>query len=478
MSPAAPPRPTIGKISYTSADITLQPVVTYTGPVSWYEVRVQEVATDNVESFKERKKRDIQKTSFELEATDLTAVLTPQLVGHSTIFTVGDNKTYGNVRNKPLSNRKSYRIYFVVHSSLNNVSKWNVSSTEFPLHLLSEDVNQKTISVVGLVVIILAITLLLVLLLLVFCYRCRRNRKNTYTDHVNKTQEEKDDEPLEKYWNTTYSTHESRFIVVNIDFLPVKPSAPHSALPDKPSISSINKQLPSNQETNSVSNPERNNKTCPVTFREEFEILNKLPRPKYSSNEAQKIENAKLNRFSRLLPYDHSRVRLKPDSSSSNTYINASQITIPGYNTTNTTSTYIAAQSPFNSETMRDFWRMIYQQEVRVVVMLTKHVEDKIIKCSEYFPKVVDQSFTFDKFVMRVINVDNHADFSITEILLELVGGKQMNLYIFRLFEWPEKRAAYSTALIDMRRKVRIILFVILQLAFTFHVIEIMTSQF
>lgn len=466
MSPAAPPRPIIGKISYTSADITLQPVVTYTGPVSWYEVRVQELATDNGESFKERKKRDTQKTSFELEATDLTAVLTPQLVGHSTVFTVGDNKTYGSVRNKPLSNRKSYRIYFVVHSSLNNVSKWNASSTKFPLHLLSKDLNQRTISVVVLVVIILAIALLFVLLLLVFCYRCRRNRKHTYIDHVNKTQEQKDDEALEKYWNATYSTHESRFIVVNIDFLPVKPSAPHSALQDKSYILSINQHSPSNQETDSVSNPERNSKTCPVTFREEFEILNKLPRPKYSFSEAQKIENAKLNRFSRLLPYDHSRVRLKPDSSSSNTYINASQIKITGYDTTNTTSrftrTYIAAQSPFNSETMRDLWRMIYQQEVRVVVMLTKHVEDKIIKCSEYFPKVVDQSFTFDKFVMRVINVDSHVDFSITEILLELVGGKQINLYIFRLFEWPEKRPAYSTALIDMRRKVRIILFVIL----------------
>ena len=457
LTPDAPPSPKIVNKSYTSVDVTLQPVVTYTGPVSFYEIRVEVLSTENSVTLNERKKRKVQETSFE-HRSSLNAVLTPQLIGYSTVFTVGDNKTYGNVRNKPLSNRNLYRIHYVIYSSLNNVSKWNASSMESAFHLLSEDENQGTISVVVVLVVVLILVLLFSVLLIIFLYRNIWNRKHPYIAHVNKSIQWTDDEALEKHWNATYSNHERRFIVVNRDFLPTKPSSSLKSGHSNEPFNFFRKQhLPAKQQIQSAS---RDTNVDPVTFRKEFDSLNEPLRTRYTFNEATKIENTKLNRFSRLLPYDHSRVRLEPDSSSTNTYINASITKIPDYNNyiNGVNRTYIAAQSPFNMETMRDFWRMIYQQQVRVVVMLTKNVEDKIIKCSEYFPKIVGQSFTFEQFIMRVINVDSHVDFSVTEIMLELIGGKKMNLYIFRLFEWPEKRfAGYSLPLLDIRGKVSIL---------------------
>lgn len=464
MSPVAPPSPTVVKVSHTSIDIALQPVVIYTGPVSWYQIRVEILQTELAATFQERRVRE---NSVPHETGDLTAVLFPNWIDYSTIFTVGDNKTFGGVLNKPLSNRNAYRIHYVVYSSLNNVSKWNASSTASPVRLLS-DRKQEPFSETAIVLIaaaILIFLLFIIFLLIVYFYRNQWNRKRQYISNIEKNLEYSEDEVLEKYWNATYSIHERRFIVVNIPFIPTKDSSPHpSTRPNNSSITPRKVQLTPNKQTKTSSRQKINADKYPVTFRKEYDALNELPKPKYTFNEATKTENANLNRFSHLLPYDHSRIRLKPDLSSRSTYINASVISKPDSKDSTDASNrhdithhnYIAAQSPFNPETMRDFWRMIYQQQVRVVVMLTKNVEEKIMKCSKYFPEIVGQSFTFEQFVMRVVNVDNYVDFNITEILLKLTGGNQMSLYVFRLFEWPDKRTVgYTLPLLDMQRKVR-----------------------
>ncbi|XP_072311926.1 receptor-type tyrosine-protein phosphatase H-like [Eucyclogobius newberryi] len=90
-------------------------------------------------------------------------------------------------------------------------------------------------------------------------------------------------------------------------------------------------------------------------------------------------ENKSKNRFINVLPYDHSRVRLT-SSSPHNDYINASYI--PGYNSK---KEFIAAQGPLPS-TVRDFWRMVWEQKVRGIVMVTNCTEGGRIKCEQYWP--------------------------------------------------------------------------------------------
>ncbi|KAG7224368.1 hypothetical protein INR49_004710 [Caranx melampygus] len=81
-------------------------------------------------------------------------------------------------------------------------------------------------------------------------------------------------------------------------------------------------------------------------------------------------DNIKKNRYKDILPYDQSRVVLFPLTSNSDSdYINASFI--KGVVADNK---YIACQGPLSS-TVIDFWRMIWQHDVKVIVMACREIE-------------------------------------------------------------------------------------------------------
>ncbi|XP_011684327.1 PREDICTED: receptor-type tyrosine-protein phosphatase alpha-like isoform X2 [Wasmannia auropunctata] len=80
---------------------------------------------------------------------------------------------------------------------------------------------------------------------------------------------------------------------------------------------------------------------------------------------------------------DKTRVILKklPDDAHSD-YINANYIT--GYKKE---KQYIATQGP-KPNTVIDFWRMIWQENVLIICMLTNVVENGKIKCEQYWPDI------------------------------------------------------------------------------------------
>ncbi|XP_017010293.2 receptor-type tyrosine-protein phosphatase H [Drosophila takahashii] len=85
------------------------------------------------------------------------------------------------------------------------------------------------------------------------------------------------------------------------------------------------------------------------------------------------------NRYADIYPYDKNRVILDIDAEGSD-YINASFI--DGHTRK---KEYIATQGP-KPESVMDFWRMILQYNVRVIVQVTQFREGNIIKCHEYYP--------------------------------------------------------------------------------------------
>ncbi|XP_033233871.1 receptor-type tyrosine-protein phosphatase H isoform X1 [Drosophila pseudoobscura] len=85
------------------------------------------------------------------------------------------------------------------------------------------------------------------------------------------------------------------------------------------------------------------------------------------------------NRYADIYPYDKNRVILDIDAEGSD-YINASFI--DGHTRK---KEYIATQGP-KPESLMDFWRMILQYNVRIIVQVTQFREGNTIKCHEYFP--------------------------------------------------------------------------------------------
>ncbi|XP_063750219.1 receptor-type tyrosine-protein phosphatase H-like isoform X2 [Eleginops maclovinus] len=115
-------------------------------------------------------------------------------------------------------------------------------------------------------------------------------------------------------------------------------------------------------------------------FSQEYESL--LPvGTDQTQNAATLPENKPRNRFNNVQPYDWCRVKLAtPNSNGNSDYINASYM--PGYSSS---KEYIAAQGPLPT-TVNDFWRMIWEQRVRGIVMVTNCTEGGRTKCERYWP--------------------------------------------------------------------------------------------
>uniref|UniRef100_A0A9J8A6J9 protein-tyrosine-phosphatase n=2 Tax=Cyprinus carpio carpio TaxID=630221 RepID=A0A9J8A6J9_CYPCA len=113
---------------------------------------------------------------------------------------------------------------------------------------------------------------------------------------------------------------------------------------------------------------------------EEYEDLKDVGRNQLQ-DAALLPENRGKNRYNNILPYDSTRVKLSyVDDDSCSDYINASYI--PG---NNFRREYIATQGPLPG-TKDDFWKMVWEQNVHNIVMVTQCVEKGRVKCDHYWP--------------------------------------------------------------------------------------------
>ncbi|XP_053329480.1 tyrosine-protein phosphatase non-receptor type 18 [Spea bombifrons] len=101
----------------------------------------------------------------------------------------------------------------------------------------------------------------------------------------------------------------------------------------------------------------------------------------YSTETGERQENQKKNRYKDILPYDETRVPVKLLAEEvGSDYINASFI-----QGLDSKPRYIATQGPLN-HTVLDFWRMIWQYNVKVIVMACREMEHGKKKCERYWP--------------------------------------------------------------------------------------------
>lgn len=89
------------------------------------------------------------------------------------------------------------------------------------------------------------------------------------------------------------------------------------------------------------------------------------------------------------------RVKLTPTKDNKHGYINASHVTMAFDGAI--TQHYIAAQGPLPHTTL-DFWQMVWEKSINLIVMVTNFTESGAPKCFTYLPLCNDAGKSVARF--------------------------------------------------------------------------------
>ncbi|GAA6095936.1 tyrosine-protein phosphatase non-receptor type 22 [Tachysurus ichikawai] len=152
----------------------------------------------------------------------------------------------------------------------------------------------------------------------------------------------------------------------------------------------------------------------------------------YSTKAADRQDNVKKNRYKDIVPFDHSRVKLSLNTSKNDTdYINANFIRgVFG------PTEYIATQGPL-PHTVLDFWRMLWEYNVQVIVMACREFEMGRKKCERYWPERLVDVFLCDPFTIHCESEENKGDYLIRSLKVTFKNSSR-TLKQLHYMNWPD----------------------------------------
>uniref|UniRef100_A0A8C6UE47 protein-tyrosine-phosphatase n=1 Tax=Neogobius melanostomus TaxID=47308 RepID=A0A8C6UE47_9GOBI len=456
----------------TTITILLKPAQSRGAPISAYQLVVKELR----KSKSRRAAEDPQCFSAPFNFRNasildspyyMAAELPPSSLTMVQPFTVGDNKSYGGFWNPPLSPAKSYSIYFQAVSRSNGETKIScVRLANKGAVIQDSDAMEpekqvdSTVKMAGVIAGILMFIIILLGLLLAFK---RRRHAYSYSYYLKLAKKQKE---------TASSSTQQR------EMGPVS-----TADKSTTKVSTLRKDDPfstSSQELNgfdssqvSLSQPSLTLQSFPYAgcesvelsyqsairvadllqhitqmkcgqgygFKEEYEVSlgRGTGRP---WDTAKKDENRNKNRYGNIVAYDHTRVRLpllegEPHSD----YINANYIDVIYRSPPVRLS--LCPAGPMQ-ETVRDFWRMVWQENSASIVMVTNLVEVGRVSRMDYIKVTLIETEPLAEYVIRTFSVQKKGHHEIRE------------LRQFHFTSWPDHGVpCYATGLLGFIRQVK-----------------------
>uniref|UniRef100_A0A0C9S1P6 protein-tyrosine-phosphatase n=1 Tax=Fopius arisanus TaxID=64838 RepID=A0A0C9S1P6_9HYME len=148
--------------------------------------------------------------------------------------------------------------------------------------------------------------------------------------------------------------------------------------------------------------------------------------------------NRSKNRYANLIAYDETRVKLvKLPNEPCSDYINANYVR--GYKKN---KAYIATQGP-KSNTLDDFWRMVWQERVQVICMLANVMEGGKKKCEKYWPDI-EKKCEFGGISVDNINHTTFADYTF-RIFNVTCGQETRKVEHLHYTAWPDHGVPHYT---------------------------------
>lgn len=177
-----------------------------------------------------------------------------------------------------------------------------------------------------------------------------------------------------------------------------------------------------------------------IGFSKEYEaIQGEALNDEYPSEHSQHPDNKAKNRYLNVIAYDHSRVHLRqvPGQKKHLDYINANFI--DGYQKPRA---FIGTQGPLPC-TFDCFWRMIWEQRVAIIVMITNLVERGRRKCDMYWPK--DGTEMYGVIAVKLIREEVMATYTVrtfqikhTKLKKKKASQTEKLVYQYHYTNWPD----------------------------------------